>query len=64
MKLKQGAIVEIYHPELETQTLYVIIKEDGKLKGARHPIRMAQDGEINWLRENGKIVPQALKDGE
>ena len=56
MKLKQGDIVKIYHPELERKTLYVIIKEDGKLKGARQPIRMAQDGNINWLRDNGEII--------
>ncbi|MCK5128139.1 MAG: hypothetical protein KAR42_17925 [candidate division Zixibacteria bacterium] len=56
MKLKQGDIIEIYHPKLEAQTLYVIIKEDGKLKGARYPNRMAQDGNIKWLKENGKII--------
>ena len=54
MKLKIGDIVEIWHNELEEFTLYKVIKEDGKLKGIRHPHRMAQDCKIEWLREKGK----------
>ena len=56
LKLKVGDIVNIYHNELEREILYIIIKEDGSLKGARYPYRMAQDGNIDWLKDHGEKV--------
>ena len=56
MKAKVGDIYKIYHPELKEKLLYRIIKEDGKLKGARFPDRMAEDADINWLINKGEKI--------